>query len=259
MASLSSRSKVPIREREKAVRGGGAGSGGAELAGGDARGRDLTVTEGMVRSSRAPRRLNPFTPEQSQPIIFNFNGDVQITKGTMFGRSPDEEPEPLRRPRPMLPTTSNAYGETAPQRPKTHRIIPIKDEEVDEEITESEPEADRYYTWEGEPSQPPLASRSRAAPISEAQQVQTWEDSGYSGSTRRSKREKNEVYRASLNRGSSDGSSTEEGSSHTKRKVKPPSVDSNVETGASPEDDEPQLAAQGDEGGEYGDDSDDVG
>jgi len=220
------------------------------------RGRDITTTEGLIHSSRTPRRSNPFKLEPLQPIIFNFNGDVQITKGSMFGRSPDEEMEQLRRPRLTLPTTPNAYGETAPQRPKPRPIIAVEDEEAGEEFEESD--SDRDYTWEEEPSQPPLASRSRAAPTS-AQRVQTWEDSGYSGSTRGSKREKNEAYRASLNRRSSDGSLTEEGSSHMKRKAGPPSVDSNIETGATPEDNETQLATQGDGGGDYGDDSDDVG
>jgi hypothetical protein len=157
----------------------------------------------------------------------------------------------------MLPTTPNSYRDTAPKRPKPRHIIAFKDEEAEEEFAESESESDREYTWEDEPSQP-VASRSRAAPIS-AQKVQTWEDSGYSGSARGSKREKNEVYRASLNRRSSDGSLTEEGSSHTKRKAKRPSVDSNTETGATPEDNETQLATQGEDGGDYGDDSDDVG
>jgi hypothetical protein len=245
---------VPVRDKDKAVRGGRVGMSGGGRGG--TRGRDITITEDPIHSSRTPRRSNPFKPEPLQPIIINFNGDVQITKGTMFGRSPDEEMEQLRRPRLTLPTTSNACGETAPQRPKPRPIIVVEDEEVVEEFEEFD--FDREYTWEEEPSQPPLASRSRAAPAS-AQRVQTWEDSGYSGSTRGSKREKNEVYRASLNRRSSDGSLTEEGSSHTKRKARPPSVDSNIETGATLEDNETQLATQGDEGGDYGDDSDDVG
>jgi len=243
---------VPVRDncKDKAVRGGRGGRGRGGM-----HGRDITVTEGPIHSGRTPRRSNPFKPEPLQPIIFNFNGDVQITKGTMFGRSPDEEMEQFRRPRLTLPTTPNPYGETAPQRPKPHPLIVVEDEEVEEEFEESD--SDRDYTWE-EPLQLPLASRSRSAPTS-AQRVQTSEDSGYSGSTRRSKREKIEVYRASLNRRSSDGSLTEEGSSHTKRKARPPSVDSNIETGATPEDNETQLAIQGDEGGDYGDDSDDVG
>jgi hypothetical protein len=257
MASIPPRSGVPVGDKDKAVRGGRGGMGGRGGGGrGGTRGRDITITEGLIHSSSTPRRSNPFKPEGLQPIIFNFNGDVQITKGTMFGRSPDEEMEQLWKPRLTLPTTPNAYGETALQRPKPRPIIAVEDEEAGEEFEESD--SDRKYTWEEEPSQPPLASRSRAAPTS-AKRVQACEDSGYSGSTRGSKREKNEVYRASLNRRSSDGSLTEEGSSHTKRKARPPSVDSNIETGTTPEDNETQLATQGDEGGDYGDDSDDVG
>lgn len=44
--------------------------------------------------SRTPRRSKKFKPGM-QSII--FNGDVQITKGTMYGRSPDEEMEHLQR------------------------------------------------------------------------------------------------------------------------------------------------------------------
>jgi hypothetical protein len=238
---------VPIRDKDKAVPGG--------TSGGGARGRD--ITEGLVHSSRTPRSSNRSKPEPQPSIFnFNFNGDVQITKGTMFGRSPDEEVEQLRRSRTTLPTTPNAYVETAPQRLKPRRIIAVEGEEAEEEFEESE--SDRDYTWEDEPSQPPLALRSRATPTS-VPRAQTWEDSGYSGSTRGSKREKNEVYRASLSTESSDGSLAEEGSSHTKRKTKPPNVESNVENGATSEDIEMQLATQGDDGGDNGDDSDDVG
>jgi hypothetical protein len=244
MASISSRSKVPNRNKDKAVRGGGV-----------ARAHDIT-TEGLTHPNRTPRRSTPFKPEASQPIIFNFNGDVQITKGTMFGRSPDEEIEQLRRARPPLPTTPIAYGETVPQRPKPRHLIAIEDEEAEEEFEEFE--SDGEYTLEKEPSQPLSALRSRAAPAS-AQRLQTGEDSGYSGSTRGSQRNKNEVYRASLNRRSSEGSLTEEGPPRTRRKAKPSSVDSNIETGATLEDKETQLAAQRDERGDYGDDSDDVG
>jgi len=244
MASISSRNKVPIREMDKAVRGG--------RGGGEARGRNITTTEGLIHSSRTPRRSTPFKSEPSQ-LIFNFNGDVQITKGTMFGRSPDEEIEQSRRARPPLHTTPIVYEETALQKPKPAHITAIEDEEADEEF-----ESDREYTWEEEPPRPPLASRSKAAPTA-AQLVQTGEDSGYSGSTRGSKRDKNEVYRASFNRGSSDESLTEEGTSRTKRKAKARSVDSNFETGGTPEENETQLATQEDEREDYGDDSDDVG
>jgi hypothetical protein len=241
---------VPIRDKDKAVPGGGGGGAG----GGGARGRD--ITESLIHSSLTPRHSNRFKPE-SQPInIFNFNGDVQITKGTMFARSPDEETEQLRRPRPTLPTTPNAYGETAPQRTKPRRIVPVDDDDEEEEFEGSE--SDRDYTWKGEPSQPPLAARTRAAPMS-AQRAQAWEDSGYSGSTRGSKREKNEVYRASLSTGSSDRSLAEEDSSRPKRKTKPPSIESNVEKGTTSEDNETQLATQRDDGVDNGDDSDDVG
>ncbi len=236
---------MPIRDTGKAVQGGPGGGGP----------RERDTNEGIINSSRTPRRSNRVKPE-TQPIIFNFNGDVQITKGTMFGRSPDEEMEQLRRSRPTLPTTPNAYIETAPQRPKPRHIIAIEDEEAEEESEESE--TDRDYTWEGEPSQPPLASRSRATTTA-APRDQTWEDSGYSGSTRGSKREKNEVYRASLSTGSSDGSLAEEHSSHTKKETKLSSAESNVEKGATSEDNETQLATQGDDGGDNGDDSDDVG
>jgi len=244
MASISSRSKVPNRDRDKAVRGGGV-----------ARAHDIT-TEGLIHPNRTPRRSTPFKPEASQPIIFNFNGDVQITKGTMFGRSPDEEIEQLRRARPPLPATPIAHGETAPQRSKPRTLIAIEDDETEEEFEEFE--SDGEYTLEKEPSQPLSASRSRAAPAS-AQRLQAGEDSGYSGSTRGLQRNKNEVYRASLNRRSSEGSLTEEGSSRTRRKAKASSVDSNIETGATLEDKETQLATQRDDRGEYGDDSDDVG
>ena len=238
-----------VRDKDKAERGGRSGRGGA------GRGRDMT--EDCIHSSRTPRRSNRFKQgTQPQPIIFNFNGDVQITKGTMFGRSPDEEMEQLRKARPTLPTTTNAYGETALQRPNHRRIIATEDEEAEEEFEESE--SDRDYTWGDEPPQPPLASSSRATPTP-AQRVQTWEDSGYSGSTRGSNREKNEVYRASLSRGSSDGSLAEEGSLRTKRKTNPPSLESNVEKGTTSEDNEMQLAAQRDDGGDNSDGSDDVG
>ncbi|KAE9367092.1 hypothetical protein N431DRAFT_418205 [Stipitochalara longipes BDJ] len=247
MASTSSKNKVPIRDKDKAVR---AAQGGG--VGGGARGRDIPTREGLIHSSRTPRRSNPYKPEPSQPIIVNFNGDVQITKGSMFGRSPDEGIEQLRRAR--QPTTPIAYGEAALQRSKPRHIIAIEDEEAEAEFEDFE--SDGEYTLERELSQPPSASRSRAAPRS-AQRVQTGEDSGYSGSTQGSKREKNEAYRASLNRRSPDGSSIEEGPSRTKRKAKPPSIDSNGETGATPEDNETQLATQGDDGGDNGDDSDD--
>lgn len=217
------------------------------------RGGERDVPEGLARTGRAPRRVNRFKPEP-QPIIFNFNGDVQITKGAMFGGSLDEEMEQLRRPRPMLPAEPSGHGETAPRIQKPHRIIAVENEEAEEESEEFE--SDRDYSCEDEPSQPPLIST--ATPMS-AHRVQTWQDSGYSGSTRGSKRAKNEVYRASLSRGSSDGSLAEEGSSDIKRKAKLPSVESNVEEGATSDDNETHLATQGDGGGDNGDDSDDVG
>jgi predicted Fe-Mo cluster-binding NifX family protein len=83
-----------------------------------------------------------------------------------------------------------------------------------------------------------------------AQRVQTLqEDSGYSGSTRGSKREKNEAYRASLSKRSLDRSLA----------AKPPSIESNVEEVAASEDNETHLATQRDDGGDNGEDSDDVG
>lgn len=115
---------------------------------------------------------------------------------------------PKSSPRPTLPVTPNAYGETALRTPRPHRIIAVEDEEAGEESEEFE--SDRNYSYEDQPSPPPLVSR--ATPTS-AQRVQIWQDSGYSGSTRGSKREKDEVYRASLSRVSSNGSLAEEGSS----------------------------------------------
>jgi hypothetical protein len=67
------------------------------------------------------------------------------------------------------------------------------------------------------------------------------------------------VYRAGLSRGPSDTSLAEEGLSQTKRKTKPPSVESNVEEGTTSENNETHLSTQGDDGGDDGDDSDDVG
>ena len=217
------------------------------------RGGERDVPDGLVRSGRAPRRMNRFKPDP-QPIIFNFKGDVQITKGTMFGRSHDEELEQLRRSRPTLPAAPTAYGETAPRIQRPHHIVAVENEEAEDESEEFE--SDRDYSCEEEPSQPPLVST--ATPMS-AHRVQSWQDSGYSGSTRGSKREKNEVYRAGLSRGSSNGSLAEEGSSHTKRKAKLPSVESNVEECATSEENETHLATRGDDGGDNGDDSDDVG
>ncbi len=144
--------------------------------------------------------------------------------------------------------------ETVPRTQRPHRIVAVEDEDESEESEEFE--SDRDSSCEDEPSPPPLVSRT--APTS-AQRVHTWQDSGYSGSTRGSKREKNEVYRASLSRGLSDESLAEEDSLRTKRKTKPPSVESNAEEDATLEDNETNLAIQGDDGGNSGDDSDDVG
>jgi hypothetical protein len=236
MASTSSRNSARTRDKDKAARGVGGG-------------RD--IPEALIRSSRTPRRSNRLKLEP-QPLIVNFNGDVQITKSTMFSRSPDEEEsEKLRRSRPTLPATSNALGETGRRIQRPHRINPLENEEAEEESEES----DRDYSCKDEPSQPQSVSRATPRAV---QRLQAW-DSGYSGSTRGSKRENNEVYRASLSRGSSDGSLAAEGSSHTKRLTKQPSRESKVVEGATSEDNESHLATQGDDGGDNSDDSDDVG
>jgi hypothetical protein len=240
MASTPSRNSARTRDKDKAARG---------VVGA---GRD--TPEPLLRSSRTPRRSNRLKPEPP-PIVFHFHGDVQLTKSTICSRSPDEEePERLRRSRPTLPATSNAYGETARRIQRSHRISTLESEEVEEESEDFE--SDRDYSCKDEPSQPQLVSRATPRAV---QRVQA-SDSGYSGSTRGLKREKNEVYRAaSLSRGSSDGSFAAEGSSHAKRKTKPPSGESKVEEGATSEGNESHLVTQGDNRGDNNDDSDDVG
>jgi hypothetical protein len=228
MASTPSRSSARLRDKDKAVRGAVGGRDNAES---------------LARSSRTPRRSNRLQPEPP-PIVVNFHGDVQI-KGTMFGHSASEELGQLRGSRSTLPAAANAYGETAPRIPKSRRVIALEHEEEDEESDEFE--YDREDSCDDEPSQPPLVSRAAST---SAQRVQTLqEDSGYSGSTRGSKREKNEAYRASLSKRSLDRSLA----------AKSPSIESNVEEVAASEDNETHLATQRDDGGDNGDDSDDVG
>jgi hypothetical protein len=236
MASTSSRSSARIRDRDKAVRGTG-------------HGRNTANAEDPERSSRTPRYSNQFKPEP-QPIIVNFNGDVQITKGTMFGRPPDKDLQRPWMPSPAL-RASNGYGEAALQIQRYNPRNTAEDEEVEAEF-----EGFGNYSYEDEPSQPPPLPSS-AIPTAE-QRVRTWQNSGYSGNTRESQREKHEVYRASLSRGSQDGLLADESSSRRKEKTKPLSVESTVEDGGSRDDNEIHLGTQGDDGGDNGDDSDDV-
>lgn len=205
------------------MRGGGAG-------------RD--ITEDLIRPSRTAHRSNR-PKQQPQPIIFNFNGNVEITNGgTMFGHAPEEELEQTQRYRPRLPAMPNAYRETAPGPQKSRRIIDVDDEEAGNS-SEGLSDGDSYF--EDEQSLPP--SVSRGTPIS-AERVQRWKDSGCGSSIRGLKREKNEAYSASLNNRLSDGSLAGEGSSHKKRNTQPPSVKSNTTEGLTSEDNETHMAAQ---------------
>jgi hypothetical protein len=225
---------------------------------GAAAGRD--IAEALVRSSRTARRSNPGPQPQSATYV--FNGDIQI-KGTMFGPAPDEDLEHSQRSRPTLPATQNAHAYTVAatriQRPR--RAAAYEDGEVEEESEDIEP--DRNSSAEDERSQPSPISRS--TPTS-AQRVQTWQDSGYGSSTRRSKQGKNEVYRARLDKKLSNGSLGESNSLHNQKKRKPRGVElneSNVEDSATSEDIERHSTTQGDGGGDNegdsADDSDDVG
>lgn len=240
MASTTSRSSARARDKDKAVRGTGVRH---DIAG------------SVTRSNARPRRSNAFKSDP-QPLIINFNGDVQITKGTMFGGPPDEDLESSPRSRPTLPATPSAYGKIASRKQNPGRIVDVDSEESEEYSEESE--SGGGYSYEDEPSQ--RSSVRRATPTSK-QRVQALQDSGYEGSTRESRQGKKGVYRASLSRsrGSSDEFLAEEGPSHTKRRLKRPSGKPDIEGGSDSEDNETHLARREADEGENGDSSDDVG
>ena len=242
MASTSSRSSARLRDKDKVVRGAAAG-------------RD--IAEAPVRSSRTTRRSNP-EPQLQYTTINNVYGDIQITKGPLFGRALDEDSGPSQRSHPALPGRQNVYAAAAP-RPR--RIIADEDDDTREESDDIE--SSRNFSGEDEPSNALLLSRATPTP---AQQVQT--DSGYRSATRRSKQGKKEAYRASLNKKLSNAPLRESHSSHKKRKTKPRAVESNEsnnEDSATSDDNEKHLATQGDDegdgedGGNDDDSDDDVG
>jgi hypothetical protein len=229
MASSSTRTSARTRDRDKAVRGMGAG-------------------QDIAEANRPPRRSHQSRPEP--PPIIIINGDVQITRGAFFSRSPDEELEPSRRPR--LPT-SNTSRENAPIIKRRDRIPDGDDEEEEEESEEIESARDSLSDCE--PLSPPPVSRRSPASIRSDQPPP---DSAYGGSVRGSRKEKNGAYRAGMSKKLSGGSLGEEVPSHTKMKTKSPNLESDVEDDVNSEENEAHLAPQREDREDQSDDSDDV-
>ena len=221
MASTPSRGGGLSRDKDEAVRG----TTGA---------REIEALRRPTRATRSSTRVNAGPPQ----YITNYHFEnVQISNGTMFGLSPGEEVPQSRRPRPALPAMRR---EGAPRVQRRGRIIPNEDEEAEED-------EDEIDSTDDEPSELPLIPTTSPTPI---ERVQTWRDSGYGGSRRGSKPEKNEVYRASSINRSSNRPPGEAGASQKKRRTKEPSVESNVEEGATSEDNGTHVTAQGDDRGE---------
>lgn len=247
MASTSSRSSARGRDKDKAVRGGTAG-------------RD--IPEALVRPTRASRLPSQLQPPVQLHITNNYFDNVRIN-GTMFGGAANDDPEQSRRSPRTTRARPNAM-DTASIIQMARGAVPNQADEADAELGDDE--SDREYSYGEGPGRPPFQSE---AITTTQERVQDWRrDSGYVGSTRRSKGGRNEAYRASEKDGSTNAS-LRGNSTHRKRENKAQSVEPSeldAEASTASEENQQSLRAQrdaegdgeGDNDEDTADDSDDV-
>jgi hypothetical protein len=203
-SSTSSRSSARGRDKDKAVRGGAAA-------------RDSP--EALVRPTRSQRPPSQLQPPVQFHVTNNYFDNAHIN-GTVFGAPANEQLEQSRRSPRTARARPNAFDAASMIR-MARGVIPNQVEVADADLGDDE--TDREYSFGEEPARPPFPSGT--TPTTQ-ERVQDWRrDSGYVGSTRRSKGGRNEAYRAS-EKDASTNASLRGHSPHGKRQIKAQSVGS---------------------------------
>lgn len=204
MAPTSSRSSARGRDKDKAVRGGAAA-------------RDSP--EALVRPTRSQRPPSQLQPTVLLHVTNNYFDNAHIN-GPVFGATANEPLEQSYRAPRAARARQNAFDAASMIR-MAQGVIPNQVEEADADLEDDE--TDREYSYGEEPARPSFPSGT--TPTTQ-KRVEDWQrDSGYVGSTRRSKAGRNEAYRAS-EKDASTNASLQGHSPRGKRKTKAQSIES---------------------------------